>query len=67
MDTYHFIYTQDAYGCPLPLADSSTGAPSVFLRRQNAQAECDQLNQDTDGGYFVGEAEYDDADSQARL
>ena len=61
MNTYYFIYTEDAYGMPVPLSDSATGAPSVFLLRQNAQAECDQLNMDTDGGYFVGEAQYEDA------
>ncbi len=63
MKNYYFIYTVDAYGTPVPLADSETGTPSVYLDRQNAQAECDQLNQDTDGGYFVGEGEFEDADS----
>ncbi len=63
MDTYYYLYTEDAYGTPVPLADSETGAPSAYLDRQNAQAECDQLNQDTDGGYFVGEGEFEDVDS----
>jgi hypothetical protein len=65
MDTYYYLYTVDAYGTSVPLADSETGSPSVFLERQNAQTECDQLNRDTDGGYFVGEGEFEDVDSAA--
>lgn len=38
---------------PIPLYDSETGAPSVYVSRGAADAECALLNNSTDGGYFV--------------
>jgi hypothetical protein len=63
MDSFYFIYNEDVYGNPMPLADSTTGCPSIFRDRSHAQDECDLLNCETDGGYFVGEGIFEDSES----
>jgi hypothetical protein len=51
--TLFVICTENTCGDIEPIFDSETGAPSVFFNRENAQAEVDEINQMTDGGYFV--------------
>jgi hypothetical protein len=41
------------------LRDSETGEPALYVDRDNADEECEEINQSTDGGYFVCECDGD--------
>jgi len=58
-DKFYFLYTEDAYGAKVPLTDSETGVPSIFRGRNKAEQELRVLNEETDGGYYMAEGEYE--------
>lgn len=41
------------------LRDSETGEPALYVDRDNADEECEEINQSTDGGYYVCECDGD--------
>lgn len=51
----------------VPLYDSDTGAPSVFVDLKAAEQEVKEINEATSGGYFVVPFEPEDEEEERKV